>query len=135
MIIGDSSSSSTTPLPPWAVIAVTLGAALLTLLGVLVGQLITRRGLKELEGRSRREEVIRILRWAAELGVAETEGSRALGIAMLDGLQVSKLVDKEGSELVYAAWQAVVSKPVQEIEQLDSSKKKYRLVLDLLTGK
>ena len=62
-----------TTLPTWTVWFVTIGTPLLTFIGVLIAQLMTRKGAQELEVRSKREETMRNLRWAAELAVKEDD--------------------------------------------------------------
>lgn len=73
-------------LPTWAVYSVAFGTPLLAFIGGLIGQLIGRRGAVELEGRSKREEVMRNLRWAAELAVSPDESKARLGVAQLRSL-------------------------------------------------
>ena len=107
-----------TSLPTWAVWTLAFGAPLLAFVGVVVGEVITRRGATELEIRSKREEVMRILRWAAELAVSEDEAHARLGVAQLGTLLSSELLDEEEKDFVQAALEAVVRVPVQQIEQL-----------------
>ena len=107
-----------TSLPTWAVWVLSFGTPLLALLGVLIGQAITRRGAQELEMRSKREEVMRILRWAAELAVSDDQAHVRLGVAELGTLLTSDLLDEEEKDFVQAALTAVVSPAVHQIEQL-----------------
>lgn len=69
-----------TTLPTWAVYALGFGSPTLTAIIALIGQRLSRQGQKELEKRSRREEILRNLRWAAELGVSDDLGKARLGI-------------------------------------------------------
>ena len=55
--------------PTWLVIVVAVATPLLAFAGVLVANVVTRIGDTELEARSRREETMRTLKWAAELAV------------------------------------------------------------------
>lgn len=107
-----------TALPTWAVWTLAFGTPLLAFVGVVIGQVITRRGATELEIRSKREEVMRILRWAAELAVSDDEAHARLGVAQLGALLSSELLDEEEKDFVQAALEAVVRVPVQQIEQL-----------------
>jgi hypothetical protein len=107
-----------TALPTWAVWTLAFGTPLLAFVGVVIGQVITRRGDTELEIRSKREEVMRILRWAAELAVSDDEAHARLGVAQLGALLSSELLDEEEKDFVQAALEAVVRVPVQQIEQL-----------------
>jgi hypothetical protein len=105
-------------LPTWAIWVLSFGTALLAFAGVLLGQAITRRGTRELEIRSKREEVMRILRWAAELAVADDQAHVRLGVTQLGTLLTSDLLDEEEKDFVQAALTAVVEPAVQQIEQL-----------------
>jgi hypothetical protein len=107
-----------TSLPTWAVWVLSFGTPLLAFFGVLIGQAITRRGDRELEMRSKREEVMRVLRWAAELAVSDDQEHARLGVAELRALLTSDLLDEEEKDFVQAALQAVVSPAVRQIEQL-----------------
>lgn len=103
-------------LPVWAVLTVGLGSPAVALLGVLVAQLITRQGARELERRSRREETLRSLRWAAELAV-ETDDRRAdLGVAQLIALLDSNLLDESEKSFVEAALNTVYEDPEAELD-------------------
>jgi hypothetical protein len=94
------------------------GSPLLAFVGVVIGQMITRRGARELEFRSKREEVMRILRWAAELSVSDEQAHARLGVAELGALLQSELLDEEEKDFVQAALTAVVRIPVEQIELL-----------------
>jgi hypothetical protein len=107
-----------TSLPTWAIWVLSFGTPVLAFFGVLLGQAITRRGARELEMRSKREEVMRVLRWAAELAVSDDQAHARLGVAQLRTLLTSDLLDEEEKDFVQAALQAVVSPAVHQIEQL-----------------
>ena len=107
-----------TSLPTWAVWVLSFGSPALAFAGVMIGQAIARRGATELEFRSKREEVMRILRWAAELAVSDDQAHSRLGVAELGALLLSELLDEEEKDFVQAALAAVVRVPVEQIEQL-----------------
>ncbi len=107
-----------TSLPTWAVWVLAFGSPVLAFVGVILGQAVTRRGARELEFRSKREEVMRILRWAAELAVSDDRAHSRLGVAELGALLLSELLDEEEKDFVQAALTAVVRVPVEQIEQL-----------------
>jgi hypothetical protein len=107
-----------TYLPTWAIWVLSFGTPLLAFAGVLLGQAISRRGAQELETRAKREEVMRILRWAAELAVADDRAHARLGVTQLGTLLTSDLLDEEEKDFVQAALTAVVEPAVQQIEQL-----------------
>jgi hypothetical protein len=106
-----------TQLPTWAVYAVALGTPISAFVGVLVSNVLTRRGAKELELRSKREEVLRNLRWAAELAVSDDEGKASLGLAELQALADSDLLEAGQKSFIDAALEAVVREPEEELEE------------------
>ncbi|WP_173954800.1 hypothetical protein [Hyphomicrobium sulfonivorans] len=107
-----------TTLPTWAVYAISIGTPTLTFLGVLVAQLFTRRGDVELETRSKREETMRTMRWAAELSASADDRTVSLGVAELAALLESDLLDESDKVFVEAALDAVYEPIETEIEQL-----------------
>ena len=104
-------------LPTWAVWALAFGTPVLAFAGGMIGQIIIRRGARELEHRSKREEVMRVLRWAAELGVTADEARARLGRAELETLMDSGLLDEEERDFVQTALEATLAGPVEQIEQ------------------
>jgi hypothetical protein len=119
-----------TSLPTWAVWVLSFGSPLLAFVGVILGQAVTRRGDKELEFRSKREEVMRILRWAAELAVSDDQAHSRLGVAELGALLHSELLDEEEKDFVQAALTAVVRMPVERIEQIEQLGEDVRVVAE-----
>ena len=107
-----------TTLPTWAVWFVALGTPVLTFVGVLIAQGITRKGARELETRSKREETMRNLRWAAELAVKDDDRMADLGVAQLVALLDSDLLDESEKVFVEAALDAVYEDPEAELDQL-----------------
>jgi len=104
-------------LPLWAVFAVSFGSPVLAFLGVLVAQLIGRKGAKELETRSKREETMRNLRWAAELAVSADPAKSGLGVSQLNALGDSDMLDEGQQLFVGAALEAVIEDAAEEVEQ------------------
>jgi hypothetical protein len=107
-----------TTLPTWAIYAVSFGSPALAFLGVLAAQYVPRKGAKELEFRSKREEVMRNLRWASELAVSDDEGKAKLGVAQLAALAQSDMLDEQHQLFIDAALVAVIREPVEEVEQI-----------------
>jgi len=107
-----------TTLPTWAVWVLSFGSPALAFFGVVIGQAVSRRGAMEVEIRSKREEVMRVLRWAAELAVSDDQAHSRLGVAELGALLQSELLDEEEKDFVQAALTAVVRVPVEQIELL-----------------
>lgn len=108
--------SATTELPTWAAFAVAFGTPGSAFVGVLVGNVLTRRGAKELDRRAGREEVMRNLRWASELAVSVDDRTARLGVAELNALAVSDLLDDAAQGFIDAALDSVVKEPVEELE-------------------
>jgi hypothetical protein len=105
-------------LPTWVVYSIGFGTPLLAFAGGLVGQLVTRRGAGELETRSKREELMRMLRWASELAVSDAEPKARLGVAQLQALLDSSLLTVDEISFVRAALAASIRNPVELMEQL-----------------
>ncbi|HEY7144862.1 MAG TPA: hypothetical protein VH637_11485 [Streptosporangiaceae bacterium] len=106
-----------TSMPTWAVWALAFGTPVLAFAGGAIGQVITWQGTRDLEHRSKREEVMRVLRWAAELGIAAEEPRARLGRSELEALLDSELLDEEERDFVQAALEATLAGPVQQIER------------------
>lgn len=117
-----------TSLPVWAVYCVSFGTPLAAFVGVLVGQLITRRGAAELDRRAKREETMRTLRWASECAVSADVGSARLGLAALDALSASPWLQPEDQMFVDAVVEAIVE--TAESAYLESGGAAVALVSD-----
>jgi hypothetical protein len=99
------------------VYAVGLGAPIAAFVGGVVGQLVIRKGARELEKRSRREETMRNLRWAAELAVESDIRKARLGFAQLNALAGSDMLEDAEQLFVDAALESVVREPADEVLQ------------------
>ena len=77
-----------------------LAAPLAALAGVWIGSVMTRRTDKELEHWRRREETMRMLRWAGEQLDSNHAGVRRLGLVTLSELVRSELLQPEDAALV-----------------------------------
>jgi hypothetical protein len=108
--------NAATQLPAWMAYAVALGTPVLAFLGAMGGHLITRRGAKELETRSRREQLMETLQWAAELAISDDEAKARLGLLELHALSDSDLSNPEIQTFVDAALEAVVADVAEEVE-------------------
>jgi hypothetical protein len=109
---------------------VTVGTPVLAFAGALVGQLISRRGAVELEMRSRREEVMRNLRWAAELAVSPDDSKAQLGVAQLRSLFDSKIIGEDEKEFVLAALGVPIGALAAQIEQIEQRGEDVRVIED-----
>jgi hypothetical protein len=105
-----------------------IGTPISAFLGVLAGNFFTRRGAKELETRSRREEVLRNLRWASELAVDADERKAALGVAQLNALADSDLLDESQQLFVDAALETVIRVPLEELAEAGEDAQVVELV-------
>ena len=90
-------------------IALTLLTPLLAFGGALLGVLLNRRGARELQLRSIREETMRNLRWSAELAIDRDPGRAKLGVIQLATLD--EITHLEGYEraMVRAAFDTVAA--------------------------
>jgi hypothetical protein len=109
-----------TTLPTWAVYAVSFGAPTLAFLGALIGHLLGRRASNELDIWRRREETMRMLRWASEQATSTEDAKARMGLAVLDALSDSELLQEPDQALVDAVIDAVLEEPVEEIESAES---------------
>jgi hypothetical protein len=84
-----------------------VASPLLAFLGVLLGHRVTRTSARELDRWRKREETMRLLRWATDLAV-DTEPARAtVGIAVLEELLVAPILDQDDRTLVTTVGTAV----------------------------
>ena len=100
--------ADTSQLPTWAVYAVAFGTPASAFSGVMISGLVGRRSAVELERRSRREEVMRLMRWSAELAIEPDERKARLGIDQLSALASSDLLGDEEKAFVDAALESAV---------------------------
>jgi hypothetical protein len=105
-----------TSLPIWAIWGVAIGSPAINAIVTVVGQRVSRRGDRELEIRSRREEVMRTLRWAAELAVSDEVHKARLGNQELKALLRSNMLNSADRDFIFAALDAALEEPVQAIE-------------------
>ncbi len=105
-----------TTLPTWAVYAVAFGTPLLAFLGVVVGHALLRRTANELDVWRRREETMRMLRWASEQAASTEPAQARMGIAALDALSSSELLQEPDGMIVDAVLDSLLAEPVEQIE-------------------
>ncbi len=119
-----------TELPRWAVYVVAFGTPLSALLGVLISQWLTRRTARETDTRSKREELMRNLRWAAELAASEEERKSELGVAQLTAHGESDLLEAGNQVFVDAALGSVIREPAEEIDEIEAAGEAAEVVED-----
>lgn len=70
-------------LPTWAVLLVSIGTPMSAFAGVIIGQLLLRKGATELDTWRRREETMRMLRWASEQAASDSPAVARMGVGWL----------------------------------------------------
>lgn len=86
---------------------VAVATPILSFLAVLLGQWLTRRSARELDTWRRREETMRMVRWAVESVSAENATLGVAGLAVLTELMDSELLQDEDRSLVTTVTQMV----------------------------
>lgn len=104
-----------TVLPLWAVYAVSFGTPLAAFAAVVLGHYLLRKGANELDVWRRREETMRMLRWASEQAASSDATQARMGVAALDALSTSELLQEADQALV----DAVIDEPVEVIERAE----------------
>lgn len=87
-------------MPTSLAVAVAVATPIMSFLAVLLGQWLPRRSAKELDRWRRREETMRMLRWAAEAAASENSTLSGAGLAVLGELVESELLQSEDLSLV-----------------------------------
>ena len=105
-----------TSLPTWAVLLVSIGTPVSAFAGVIIGHLLLRKGATELDTWRRREETMRMLRWASEQAASDSPAVAHMGVAALGALSESELLQAADQDLVDAVIDALLEDPVHEIE-------------------
>jgi len=100
-----------TSLPTWAVLVLGFGAPALAAGIALLGHYFGYRAAGELEARSKREEVMRSLRWAAELSVSNDAAKSLLGLRQLNALSDSELLTSVEQRFIDAALNTTIETP------------------------
>lgn len=113
-------------LPLWALIAFPAATLLVSLLVGMFGPILlrktgieTRDASKELNTWRKREETMRMLRWASEQVLSNDEQKALMGIAVLGALGESELVQAEDRGLMAAVVQAMVRPVLDEYAEGD----------------
>lgn len=106
-------------MPTWAVYVVSFGTPLSALFGVVLAQVLQRKGAAELDTWRRREETMRMLRWASEQAASGEPAAARMGVAALAALGSSELLQEADQDLVDAVIDSLIEEPVEEIEMVD----------------
>lgn len=86
-------------------------------LGVLVGVWWTRKSARELDTWRRREETMRMVRWAAEQAASPDLRTANIGYVALTALLGSELLQDEDVALISAIAEAGVTSAVEVVEE------------------
>lgn len=87
--------------------AMLIATPILAFLGGMLGHLLSRRSATELDRWRKREETMRMLRWATELAIDSDPDRARAGLVVLDALLDSPLLDTDDIELVATVTQYV----------------------------
>jgi hypothetical protein len=112
-------SSAGAQVPIWVVLVIAVGSPLLAFCGVVLAQWLTRKTANESEIRWQREETMRMLRWAADLASEQDPNRSAVGIAALDALDDSPLLQPEDQLLISAVLEAIVAPLAEQYDVND----------------
>ena len=117
-----------TSLPVWAVFTLGFGSPVLAAGITALGYYLGHRAAQDLEARSNREEVMRNLRWAAELAASNDAAKARLGVHELKALRDSKMLTLIDQGFVDVALMATIKIPRQAIAR---SAKDPEVVIDV----
>jgi hypothetical protein len=119
VILLGKGATDTVAIPIWLGAAAVVAAALLALLGVLIGHRVTRKGTKEMDNRGKREELLRTVRWAGEMILRGNMGI-ALAAATLAAVQDSPLLQEPSDQaFIDAILGASIEEPVEAYYEAD----------------
>lgn len=107
--------NQTAQVPLWVAVVIAIAAPVFSLLA----QNFTRNSSERAERRLRREETMRMLRWAADLAASDVGPRAAVGIAALDALDESEVLDAEDQALISAVLDAVVEPAAETYDEGD----------------
>lgn len=111
-------SSAGAQIPIWVALVIAVGSPLLAFLGVVLAQWLTRKTAHESDIRWQREETMRMLRWATDVASEEAPHRSSVGIAALDALDDSPLLQQEDQLLISAVLEAIIA-PLAEQYHVD----------------
>jgi hypothetical protein len=97
-----------------------LSATLLALFGVLVGQRVARSSAVEVDRWRKREETMRLLRWATELAVEDDVWRQSVGVEVVRAPRRAPILDPDDVPVVAAVLDAVARRSLVEEERARS---------------
>jgi hypothetical protein len=99
-------------MPDWPTVAIAVATPLLAFAGAFGGQVLARKGAKELDTWRRREETMRMLRWGAERAVDRNPRLGEVGFAALRALSGSELLQPEDERFIDLVVDAAIADPL-----------------------
>ena len=121
----------TTQLPLWLVVVLTVVPALIAggsavLAAWLAG---ARKAARQLDQWRRREETMRMVRWAADKSSAASDDERLLALSVLDALNNSKpaMLQAADQGILDAVLEAVLSEPTAAVEEYPDEAGNYEV--------
>jgi hypothetical protein len=94
-----------------------VASPLLAFLGVLAGHRVARSSARELDRWRRREETMRLLRWATELAVDRDPARSLVGVEVLGALVDAPILDADDRKLVAAVFAAAADHAILETKE------------------
>ena len=105
--------NATAELPLWVVVVLTVAPAIIAATAAVLAAWLAgaRKAAKQLDRWRRREETMRILRWASDKATSETEEERLVAVSVLDALDNSKpaMLQPEDQGILDAVLDALLS--------------------------
>jgi hypothetical protein len=121
----------TTELPVWLVVVLTIAPALIAGASAVLAAWLAgaRKAATQLDQWRRREETMRILRWAADKATSEDDGERFLALSVLDALDhsIPALLQVEDQGILDAVLDVVLSEATAAVEEYSEARGSYEV--------
>jgi hypothetical protein len=104
--------------PEWLTVTILIASPLLLLIGVLIGHRVTRQGTKELDTRAKREELLRMVRWAGEQIPKGVDEGR-IAVAVLRAAGASAILQEGDQAFIDAIIDGSIAEPVEAYHEAD----------------
>jgi len=121
----------TTELPLWLVVVLTVVPALIAGGSAVLATWLSgaRKAASQLDHWRRREETMRILRWAADKATTKDDDERLLALSVLDALDSSKptMLQPEDQGILDAVLDSVLSDPTAIVEAYPDESGNYEV--------
>lgn len=107
-----------TAVPTWAVYTISIATPLSAFVGAILGHWLLRKGATELDVWRRREETMRMLRWASEQAASSDPARAVMGVAALDALSTSELLQTPDQGLVDTVIDSILAAALEELDRI-----------------